>query len=167
MPASGRAGAYLEYVAKPPAMSPSDTPIDAVLDGLPERKREEAALLLALMADLTGEVPRLWATRIVGFGQCRYRYDTGREGIMPLAAFATTRRQHTVYLVSDFVERYPDLVSTLGRFTHGKSCLYLSTLDDVDLDVLRALIDRSLRATRATSAGSAPTDHPAHPAHPV
>lgn len=146
-------------------MSPSDTPIETVLDDLPERRRHEAALLADLMSGLTGAGPRLWATRIIGFGRCRYRYDTGREGIMPLAAFATTRRQHTVYLVSDFVERYPDLVSTLGTFTHGKSCLYLSTLDNVDLDVLRELIDRSMRDARTTSDDHSPKSRPVHPAN--
>jgi hypothetical protein len=32
----------------------------------------------------------------------------------------------------------------LGKHTTGKSCLYIKTLDDVDLDVLESLIEKSV-----------------------
>ena len=41
--------------------------------------------------------------------------------------------------------RYDDLMSKLGKYKTGKSCLYLKKLDDVDREVLRELIEESLK----------------------
>jgi len=38
-----------------------------------------------------------------------------------------------------------EVVSAMMRRATGKSCLYLKRLDDVDMDVLAELIDRSVR----------------------
>jgi len=143
-------------MAKQPAMSPSDTPVQTVLGGLPDAKRTEAEQLMRLMADVTGEQPRLWASRIIGYGQYRYRYESGREGDAPLAAFATNARQHTVYLVADFAERYAAEVARLGKAKVSKACLYVNRLSDVDLDVLRVLVERSLRVARGLDVADEP-----------
>ncbi len=36
-----------------------------------------------MMERLSGERPVLWGPSIVGFGRCRYKYESGREGEMP------------------------------------------------------------------------------------
>lgn len=110
-----------------------------------------------MMRAVTGADPVIWAGRIVGFGQYRYKYDSGREGIAPLAAFAPTSRHHTVYLVSGFQERYPRVVSRLdrdpdlarGRPRMSTACLYITRLDRIDVDALRELVERSVRVARA------------------
>lgn len=140
-------------MAEQPAMSPSDTPVETVLQGLPDAKRDDAAQLIRLMTDVTGEEPRLWAGRIIGFGRYRYRYDSGHEGDAPLAGFATNARQHTIYLVGDFAERYATQVARLGKARTSKACLYVNKLADVDLDVLRTLVDRSARVARGADVG--------------
>jgi hypothetical protein len=40
--------------------------------------------------------------------------------------------------------KYDDLMSRLGTYKTGKSCLYIKQLSDVDLDVLRELISQSV-----------------------
>jgi len=42
----------------------------------------------------------------------------------------------------------------LGPHKTGKGCLYLKRLDDVDQDVLRELIDRSVRVHRGADRAS-------------
>ncbi|MGV0869191.1 DUF1801 domain-containing protein [Corynebacterium kalidii] len=123
-----------------PAMSPSGVPYTEVLDRVDGPRRAEADELVAMMRDITGEEPVVWAGRIIGFGCRRYRYDSGREGVMPVAAFATGARQHTVYLDSGFEERWAGLVRDLGKYRAGTSCLYISRLANVDMGVLRALV---------------------------
>ncbi len=61
-----------------------------------------------------------------------------------------------VHLVADFDERHRTQTARLGRFTHGKTCLYLKRLDDVDLDVLQVLVERSFRVARGLSRRTAP-----------
>lgn len=127
-----------------PAMSPSGVPVAQVLDRVQGPRRAEASQLLRLLGELTGEQPVVWAGKIIGFGQREYRYDSGHGGIMPLLAFATTDRHHTIYLVSDFEQRWPDLVERLGPHRMGKSCLYIPRLARVDTDVLTELLRRSM-----------------------
>ena len=134
-------------------MEPTDADVDAYLDALPdERRRAEARTLAGLMADVTGERPVMWGPTIVGFGTYHYRYASGREGDSPVAAFAPRAREHVVYLVSGFEDRYATDVAALGPHRTGKGCLYLKSLDGVDLDVLRRLVDRSMRVARGVDA---------------
>ncbi len=54
-----------------------------------------------------------------------------------------------IYLVGGFEERHNRLIAELGPYKTGKGCLYVKRLANVDLDVLRELIDRSARVRRA------------------
>ena len=88
---------------------------------------------------------RFWS--LAGQGQ-RYRYETGRTGDSPLAGFSPRKANLVVYLVGGYQDRYPKLLEKLGPHKTGVSCLYLTRLGDVDLDVLRQLIERSMRVGR-------------------
>ena len=92
--------------------------------------------------------PRCGAPSIVGFGRYDYRYDSGHEGTAPLVGFSPRKAALVVYLVGGADERYPKLLEKLGPHKLGKGCLYLKRLDDVDQDVLRALVDRTVRVHR-------------------
>ena len=135
-------------------MEPTDADVDAYLEAIPdERRRTEARTLAALMTDVTGERPVMWGPAIVGFGTYHYRYASGREGDAPLAAFAPRAKEHVVYLVSGFDERHAKDVAALGPHRNGKGCLYLKSLEGIDLEVLRRLVERSVRVWRAVDSG--------------
>lgn len=135
--------------APQPAMSPSDAPVAEVLDRVTGPRRAEADELVAMFTRVSGEQPVVWAGRIIGFGEVEYRYETGRSGRAPLLAFAPGPRKHTIYLVSDFSERWPDLLAALGKHRASKVCLYLTRLTDVDRGILGELVVRSLSETRS------------------
>lgn len=136
--------------AKPPAMSPSDLPVAEVLDRATGPRRAEADELLALLGEISGEQPVVWAGRIIGFGEYEYRYASGHGGRAPLLAFAPGPAQHTIYLVNDFSQRWPDLAPLLGKHRASKACLYLTRLTGVDRGALRELLERSLAETRSS-----------------
>lgn len=138
---------------KAPAMSPSDLPVEAALDRATGPRRSEADELLELFAEVTGHDPVVWAGRIVGFGESTYSYSSGHSGIAPELAFASGAREHTIYLVAGFADRWPDLLSELGKHRASKACLYLTRLTDVDRGVLRSLLERSLEQTRIDTEG--------------
>lgn len=133
--------------AKPPAMSPSGLPVIEVLERATGPRRTEADELLALLGEISGEQPVVWAGRIIGFGEYEYRYETGHGGLAPLLAFAPGPAKHTIYLVNDFSERWPDLIAGLGKHRASKACLYLTRLTGVDRSALRKLLERSLAET--------------------
>ncbi|RZU64781.1 hypothetical protein EV379_1089 [Microterricola gilva] len=134
---------------KTPAMTPSDLPVEVVLDRATGPRREEADELLALLGEISGEEPVVWAGRIIGFGEYEYRYESGRGGRSPLLAFAPGPTKHTIYLANDFAERWPDLMARLGKHRASTVCLYLTRLTGVDRSALRELLELSLAESRA------------------
>jgi hypothetical protein len=107
------------------------------------QRRADCETVLNLMAEITGKEPRMWGPSMVGFGSYRYRYKSGREGEWFVAGFSPRKQALTIYIMSGF-SKYDDLMSRLGTYKTGKSCLYIKQLSDVDLDVLRALISQSV-----------------------
>ena len=52
---------------------PTDADVDAFLAAIPDpARRADCEALRALMAEATGQVPVLWGTSIVGFGEFVY-----------------------------------------------------------------------------------------------
>lgn len=99
--------------------------------------------LLALMTEITGEAAVMWGPSIVGFGRYQYTYESGRSGESCLTGFAVRGRELVVYLVAEMPEQQ-QMLAQLGRHRAGKSCLYLKTLADINVDLLRELIQGSV-----------------------
>jgi hypothetical protein len=128
---------------------PSDESAAAFIARVPNvARREDASTLCRLLAEWTGEAPVMWGTSIVGFGSYRYRYDSGHQGTGPLVGFSPRKANLVLYLVGGVQDRYPKLLEQLGPHRVGKGCVYLRRLDDVDLQVLRSLVDRTVRVHR-------------------
>lgn len=114
--------------------------IDAVAD---ERQRADALKVAAMMERLTGHKPKMYGSSIVGFGNCHYKYESGREGDMPRLAFSP-RKGQTVLYITDGYDKYADLMARLGKHKTGRSCLYIKRLSDIDEAVLEQLCVESL-----------------------
>jgi Domain of unknown function (DU1801) len=141
---------------KTPAVRRTDASVLKFLAGVPdERRREDAVRLCAMMQEITGEPPMLWGTSIIGFGIYHYRYASGHEGNAALASFSPRRQQLAIYLVGEFASRHRSALARLGPHKTGKGCLYIKSLDEVDRDALRELIDRSVRVRRGIDRASA------------
>lgn len=134
---------------------PSEEPVSSFIDAIEIESRQSDCLkLIEIMREESGCEPIMWSN-IVGFGQYHYQYESGREGDSMRIGFANRKTALTLYFMSGF-EAYPDLMSKLGKFKTGKSCLYINTLEDIDTDVLRRLIKETLR-DMATKYGPEPT----------
>ncbi len=116
-----------------------------------QRRREDSLAVLDIMGEITGEAAEMWGSSIVGFGSYRYKYASGREGDWFLTGFAPRKQSLTLYIMPGF-EGYEGLMSRLGKYKTGKSCLYINKLDDVNLDVLRELIAESVERMRRSDA---------------
>lgn len=111
----------------------------------PDRRREEALQLLALYERVTGERARMWGPSIIGFGEYRYTYESGRSGTMCRAGFSPRKGKHSIYLVcasreAKAAERQNALLEHLGKHKMEKSCLYVNRLDQIEVAVLEAII---------------------------
>jgi hypothetical protein len=103
--------------------------------------------LMAMLRTVTGQSPKMWGPSIVGYGLCRYTYESGRSGDMPLAAFAIRGRDLVVY-VDAGGEKQQTLLSKLGKHSMGKSCLYFRQLADLHKPTLQKLVTNSVASLK-------------------
>jgi hypothetical protein len=122
----------------------TDESVDEFLRSIPDdARRRDCRRVLAIMRSVTGEEPKLWGASMVGFGSYHYRYESGREGDWFLTGFSPRKGNLTLYIMAGF-DRYGELLSRLGKYKTGKSCLYVKRLADVDETVLRELLRNSV-----------------------
>ena len=108
-----------------------------------EKRRADSFVVLELMKQVTGEPPKMWGDSIIGFGSYHYKYASGREGEWMLVGFSPRKQSLTLYIMSGF-DNYDELLSKLGKFKTGKSCLYINKIEDVDREVLKKLVKASV-----------------------
>ena len=109
-----------------------------------DRKRGDAERLDQLFRDVTGFGPKMWGPSIIGYGRYPYKYASGREGDFLATGFSPRKANLTLYIMPGYADFGP-ILDRLGKYKKGKSCLYISKLDDVDTDVLKELIAAGLR----------------------
>lgn len=119
---------------------PNDADVSAFLDSVPNTsKAEDARKLLAWMEEASGSPPRMWGTSIVGFGSY-----TGSTGEWMRIGFSPRKRELVAYLQPG-LDGAEELLGRLGKHKTGSCCLYIKRLSDIDEDVLKELIGRSLK----------------------
>jgi hypothetical protein len=130
----------------------TDASVEAFLNGIPdENKRGDAFTIQALMRKASGAEAKMWGASIIGFGNTHLKYASGRELDWFVIGFSPRKQDLTLYLNLGGMQA-ADLLQKLGKHKTGKGCLYLRRLSEVDLEVLEALIERSVAAmTRASS----------------
>ena len=111
-------------------------------------QQKDAKTLVQWMEQLSGEKARLWGTSIIGVGSYHYKYESGREGDMPILSFSPRKSATVLYGLMASSDA-PALLTKLGKHTTGKGCLYIKMLTDVDEKILKDLMAKSLAAKRA------------------
>ena len=111
-----------------------------------EQKRKDSLEIIRMMKQVTKEEPKMWGSSIIGFGSYHYKYESGREGDMPIIGFSPRKQNLTLYIGLGGDSENP-LLKKLGKHTTGKGCLYIKKLTDVDITVLQKLINESAKRT--------------------
>ena len=109
-----------------------------------EKKRSDCKAIIALMEQITGHKAKMWGASIIGFDSYHYKYASGHEGDMCLAGFSPRKQNITIYLMAGFTG-HSGLLKKLGKHKTAKACLYINTLDDININVLRELIELSIK----------------------
>lgn len=111
-------------------------------------KKEDAYRLLDIFFEESGYEPKMWGPSIIGYGSYHYKYKTGHEGDAPLVGFSPRKTAISLYIAPEEEERELYL-SRLGKHKSGKACIYVNKLSDIDEEVLREMIRRSVEVTKA------------------
>ncbi len=125
---------------------PTQAAVDELLGSLDAKKRGESHVLIDLMHEVSGEEPVMWGSSIIGFGAYHYKYASGREGDWMKIGFSPRKSAFSLYLSCELSE-LADELAELGTYTHGKGCIYIKKLDDINLNVLKHMADKAYHLT--------------------
>ncbi|MET0960708.1 MAG: DUF1801 domain-containing protein [Psychrobacillus psychrotolerans] len=107
------------------------------------KKREDAYRLLKIFEQTSGYEAKMWGPSIIGFGTYHYKYASGHEGDAPLVGFSPRKAKHSLYIASGETKR-DETLKRLGKYTAGKSCVYINKVEDINEDVLKEMIRNSI-----------------------
>ena len=121
---------------------PTSASVEEFLNTItPDQKREDSFLLLAMMKKASKEEPVLWSNSFIGFGIKRHKSPTtGREADWMRIGFAPRKTNLTLYFGS-YVDTLTTALEKLGKYKAGMGCVYINKLADIDLKVLKGMIE--------------------------
>jgi hypothetical protein len=105
-----------------------------------EQKRKDCFTIVKMMEKATKDKPKMWGTSIIGFCDVHLKYESGRELDWFKIGFSPRKANITLYLCGSIESQTP-LLKKLGKHKTGKDCLYVNKLADVDVLVLKELIE--------------------------
>ncbi|HMQ70849.1 MAG TPA: DUF1801 domain-containing protein [Ignavibacteria bacterium] len=109
-----------------------------------EQRRKDSFVILDLMKKATGEEPKMWGSAIIGFCNVKYKSPaTGREMDWFRIGFSPRKANLSLYLMN--LKKHEAAFKKLGKHKTSVACLYINKLDDVDIKVLKSIIDISSR----------------------
>ena len=128
---------------------PGRASVSAFLSAIQDpRARKDAQTVSVLLKRVSGATPRMWGPSIIGFGDVHLRYPSGRELDWFLVGFSPRKPALVLYLGLGDGASAAEL-ERLGPHKLGKGCLYLRSLEGVNLAVLAKLVQRAVAKARA------------------
>ncbi len=115
-----------------------------------EQRRKDCKAVAAMMQKATKSKPAMWGPSIVGFGRFEYVNSTNKPQAWFLCGFSPRKAALTLYLMGGYAKDTAAL-QKLGKVKTGGSCLYIKSLDDVSMPVLRSTIAQSLKRIKSAS----------------
>ena len=123
----------------------NDASVEVFLQTFSEEKRKDCEVVLKMMKQASKEEPKMWGSSIVGFGSYHYKSERSRqEGDWFITGFSPRKANLTLYILPS-ISHYPELLKKLGKCKTSVSCLYINKLADVDIKVLKELIDTAYK----------------------
>ncbi|MHA1940114.1 MAG: DUF1801 domain-containing protein [Candidatus Hodarchaeales archaeon] len=116
-----------------------------------EQKREDSFQILEMLKEITQEEPKMWGNSIIGFGDYQYKYKSGHGGEWFIIGFSPRKQNLTLYVTPGFAQ-YENFLKDLGKYSTGKSCLYIKKLSDVNMEVLKQLAAESVKYVKESYA---------------
>jgi len=125
---------------------PTKASVKDYLDTIKDSQRKKDCVVVSkMMQEATKSKPVMWSNSIVGFGNRKLKYASGRELEWLIIGFSSRVNAITFYLTTDEAIGTKELMSKLGKHKLGKGCLYIKSLSDIHLPTLKKLIYESVK----------------------
>lgn len=119
---------------------------DSVIDFLNsithEKRRKDALVIYEIMQGISKKPAKMWGKTIIGFDRYKYEYESGRKGEFFKIGFSPRKQSLSLYFMNGF-QKNTELIGKLGKHKTSKACLYINKIEDIDLEVLKLLIQES------------------------
>lgn len=113
----------------------------------PAALRQDAKTLAKIFKRTTGAKPKMWGSSIVGYGQYTYYRANGDEGEFMATGFSMRKSGPVLYIMPGYTKHAHSL-NKIGPHKLGKSCLYLKSLTDTNIDALETLISAGITSLK-------------------
>lgn len=131
---------------------PTKSSVTAFLNKIKEKQlRSDCFAILEIMKTVTKLEPVMWGSAIIGFGMYHYVYESGRDGDMILIGFSPRKQNITIYLMGG-LKNVEDELSKLGKHKVGGGCLYIKSLSDVNVTVLKKVFSIAFKEAQRKKA---------------
>ncbi|MBS1494394.1 MAG: DUF1801 domain-containing protein [Bacteroidetes bacterium] len=115
-----------------------------------EQKRKDSLVILDMMKKATKEEPKMWGGSIIGFCKEVYKSPaTGREVDWFRIGFSPRKANLTLYFMG--FGQHEESLKKLGKYKTGSGCLYINKLEDIDIKVLKKMIDSTAKTNLSES----------------
>ena len=104
-----------------------------------KQQRADAKAIDKMMKAAMGCKGAMWGDSIVGYGDTELKYASGRELDWFKIGFSPRKNNLSLYVLCESPLVDP-LLNQLGPHKRGKGCLYIRSLDIIDLTVLEKII---------------------------
>ena len=131
---------------------PTKGSVTAFLNKIKDRQlRDDCFTILEMMQKVSNCEPVMWGSAIIGFGIYHYVYESGREGDAILIGFSPRKQNISIYLMGGLNKIEIEL-SKLGKYKHGGGCLYIKSLSDVNVTVLKKVFAKAFKEAQRKKA---------------
>jgi uncharacterized protein YdhG (YjbR/CyaY superfamily) len=121
--------------------------VEEYINRLDEPRRSELTELDGLVRSIAPELKPTMNYRMPGYGNFHYKYASGREGDWAVLQMASNKNYISFYVSCTddrgyVAESYKD---RLPKASIGKSCIRFKKLSDIDMDVMKEIIQKSAK----------------------
>lgn len=106
-----------------------------------ETRRKDGLIAAKLIETVSGKKPKMWGTSIIGCGKHYYTYANGQEAEICKIGFSPRAKSLVFYLAK--FDGKVSLLKQLGKHSVRGGCLYITKLEDVDLDILAKIVEKA------------------------
>jgi hypothetical protein len=131
---------------------PTKGSVTAFLNKLKDKQvRDDCFVILEMMQKVSKSEPVMWGSAIVGFGTYHYVGASGREGDWMMIGFSPRKQNISIYLMGG-LKKVEDELPKLGKHKTGGGCLYIKTLSDVNVAVLKKVLAKAFKEAQRKKA---------------
>ena len=105
--------------------------------------RKDCLAIAQLMEKVTKAKAKMWGTAIVGVGDYKYPYESGRTNDWFMMGFSPRKQNISLYILGCDLTENREILNRFGKHKTGKGCIYIKKLSDIDINVLQELCENA------------------------